>query len=69
MRERFDIHNAALGLARHAGGGGFELFGVLAQKFVGHLGNRALRFQRGLRMVHAQGEHHLALPQRDGVHD
>ena len=67
--ERFQINDAALGLLRDLDRAGVERLGVAQQEPVRHVGNGVGGVHRLLGVVHAQPQHHLALPEGDGVHD
>ena len=69
LLERFQINDAALGLLRDLDRAGVQRLGVAQQEPVRHIGNGAGGFHRLLGVVHAQPQHHLALPEGDGVHD
>ena len=67
MLQGLDVHDAALGLLGCGHGGHLELVGVLLEQVVGHIGHRALRLGRLGGVLDAQGNHHLVLPEGDGV--
>ena len=68
MLQRLDVHDGALGLLGGGDGPHLQGVGVLLQQLVGHLRHGALS-RRGLTAVlQPQRQHHLALPQGNGVH-
>ena len=69
LHQRLDIHYAALGLLGDLDAAGLQLLGVLLEQFVGHLGDLMLGLHGLLGVIHAEGKHHLALPEGDGVDD
>ena len=69
LLERLQINDAALGLLRDLDRAGVQRLGVAQQEPVRHIGNGAGGFHRLLGVIHAQPQHHLALPEGDGVHD
>ena len=68
MLQRFDVHHAALRLAGGGDGTHLQRVGILLQQLVGHLRHRVLGGGGLTAVLHAQRQHHLALPQRDGIH-
>ena len=68
MLQRLDIDDGALGLLGGGDGAHLQRIGILLQQIVGHLGDGILCGGSLTAVLHAQGQHHLALPQGDGVH-
>ena len=67
--ERFDVDDAALGLAGNLDSRGVQHLRVLLEQVVRHVRDSALR-TGGLSLVrNAEREHHLAFPQGNSVHD
>ena len=67
--QRLDIDHAALGLPGRLDGAHLEGLGVFLEQVVGHIGDGALSLHGLLGVGQTQCQHHLVLPQRDGVHD
>ena len=68
MLQRLDIHDGALRLLGGGDGTHLQGIGVLLQQLVGHLRHRVLGGSGLTAVLQAQRQHHLALPQGDGVH-
>ena len=68
MLQRLDVHDGALRLLGGGDRAHLQRVGVLLQQLVGHLRHRVLRSGGLTAVLHAQRQHHLALPQGDGVH-
>ena len=68
MLQRLDVHDGALGLLGGGDGAHLQGIGVLLQQLVGHLRHRVLGGSGLTAVLQAQRQHHLALPQGDGVH-
>ena len=68
MLKGLDVHHRALGLFRRLDGAHFQHVRVLPQQVVGHVGHGGLGCGGLAAMLQAEGQHHLALPQGDGVH-
>ena len=62
-----DVDDAALGLLGGGHGAHVQHLGVFAQQLVGHIGHGGLRRGGLTGTLQTEGEHHLALPERDGV--
>ena len=68
MLEGLDVHDGLLGLPGGVDGAHFQHVRVLLQQLVGHVGNGGLGGRSLTGVLQAQSQHHLALPQGDGVH-
>ena len=68
MLQRLDVDDGALRFLGSGDGAHLQRVGVLLQQVVGHLRHRVLGGGGLTAVLHAQRQHHLALPQRDGVH-
>ena len=67
MLKGLDVDDAALGLLGGGDGAHLQHFGVLLQELVGGVGDGGLGGGGLAAVLHAQSQHHLALPQGDGV--
>ena len=67
LDQGFDIDDSALGFLCRLDGADLQRFGVLLQQVVCHVGHRSLGLEGFLGVMHAQGQHHLALPKGQGV--
>ena len=63
-----DIHNTPLGFLGRLDRAHLQGLGVLAQELIGHIADSPLGLNGLGGVGHTQGQHHLALPQGNGVH-
>ena len=68
MLQRLDVHNGALRLLGSGDRPHLQGVGVFLQQLIGHLRHRVLGGGGLTAVLHAQRQHHLTLPQGDGVH-
>ena len=69
LLQRFDVDDTAFRFLRHFDGGGVQHLGILLQQIVRHVGDGGLRAHGLFRIRDAERQNHLALPQRNGIHD
>ena len=68
MLQRLDIHHAALCLLGSGNSAHLQSVGVFLQQLIGHLRHSVLGRGGLTAVLHPQCQHHLALPQGNGVH-